>query len=240
MWSWGNNGNGQLGDGTNTARTSPVQVIQLTGVVGISAGVAFSVALKSDGTVWAWGTNGAGQLGDGTNAQRLSPVQVARLTNVICIAAGPATHTLALKSDGTVWGWGYNGYGELGDGSGTTRYNIVRVSDLTSIIAIATVDDHSSAVKSDGTVLSWGYNGNGELGDGSITQRFVPVTVTGFSGGLAVAAGSSHSLALKNDGFVWAWGSNLGRSVWRRDAGQQHCSCCRTADWASASAFAKY
>jgi alpha-tubulin suppressor-like RCC1 family protein len=208
VWAWGSNGNGQLGDGTNTARTSPVQVIQLSGVVGISAGVAFSVALKSDGTVWAWGTNGAGQLGDGTNTQRLSPVQVAGLTNVISIAAGPATHTLALKSDGTVWGWGYNGYGELGDGSTTTRFNIVRASDLTSIVAIATVDDHSSAVKSDGTVFSWGYNGNGELGDGSITQRLVPIPVTGFTGGLAVAVGTSHSLALKNDGVVWAWGSN--------------------------------
>ena len=208
MWSWGSNGSGQLGDGTNTGRTSPVQVIQLTGVVGISAGVSFSIALKSDGTVWGWGVNNAGQLGDGTNVGRLSPVQVAGLTGVISIAAGPATHTLALKSDGTVWGWGYNGYGELGDGGTGFRYNIVRVSDLISIIAIATVDDHSLAVKSDGTVFSWGYNGNGELGDGSITQRLVPVTVTGFSGGLAVAAGTSHSLALKNDGFVWAWGSN--------------------------------
>ncbi len=70
-------------------------------------------------------------------------------------AAGPAAHTLALKSDGTVWGWGYNGYGELGDGSNTTRFNIVRASDLTSIIAIAGVNDHSLAVKSDGTVFSW-------------------------------------------------------------------------------------
>jgi alpha-tubulin suppressor-like RCC1 family protein len=208
VWSWGFNSSGQLGDGTNTGRTSPVQVIQLTGVVGISAGASFSVALKSDGTVWAWGVNNAGQLGDGTNTGRLSPVQVAGLTNVQSITAGPSTHTLALKSDGTVWGWGYNGYGELGDGGTGVRNNIVRVSDLISIIAIATVDDHSLAVKSDGTVFSWGYNGNGELGDGSITQRLVPVPVTGFSGGLAVAAGTSHSLALKNDGFVWAWGSN--------------------------------
>jgi alpha-tubulin suppressor-like RCC1 family protein len=209
VWSWGSNGNGQLGDGTQTARSSPVQVIQLSGVVGISAGNSFSVALKSDGTVWAWGINGAGQLGDGTNTPKLSPVQVAGLTGVISITAGPGSHTLALKSDGTVWGWGYNGYGELGDGSsGNFRYNIVRASDLTSIIAIAGVDDHSLAVKSDGTVFSFGLNGNGQLGDGSITQRLVPVPVTGFSGGLAVAAGTTHSLALKNDGFVWAWGSN--------------------------------
>jgi alpha-tubulin suppressor-like RCC1 family protein len=209
VWAWGSNGNGQIGDGTNTGRQSPVQVIQLSGVVGISAGVGFSVALKSDGTVWAWGVNSAGQLGDGTNVQKLSPVQVAGLTNVQYITAGPATHTLALKTDGTVWGWGYNGYGELGDGSqGNFRYNIVRASDLTSIIAIATVDDHSSAVKSDGTVFSWGLNNVGQLGDGSIAQRLVAVPVTGFSGGLAVAVGTSHSWALKNDGFVWVWGSN--------------------------------
>ncbi len=208
VWAWGNNGNGQLGDGTNTFRPSPVQVIQLTGVVAVSAGAAFSIALKSDGTVWGWGTNGAGQLGDGTNTQRLSPVQVAGLTGVISIAAGPAAHTLALKSDGTVWGWGYNAYGELGDGSSTTRFNIVRASDLTSIIAIAGVNDHSLAVKSDGTVFSWGLNNVGQLGTGNISQRLVPGPVTGFTGGLAVAAGDSHSLALKNDGFVWAWGSN--------------------------------
>jgi len=205
--AWGDNANGQFGDGTNTSRNTPVQVSGLTGVVNIAAGIIHSLALKSDGTVWAWGYNGHGQLGDGTTTGRNTPVQVSGLTGVVDIAAG-TYHSLALKSDGTVWVWGSNNYGQLGDGTTTNRNTPVQVSGLTGVVDIAAGTTHSLALKSDGTVWVWGYNGHGQLGDGTNTSRNTPVQVSGLTGVVNIAAGDVHSLALKSDGTVWAWGYN--------------------------------
>ena len=123
-WAWGNNGDGQLGDGTTTGRATPGQVSGLSGIIAIACGEDHTIALKSDGTLWAWGYNGSGQLGDGTTNETYpygttTPVQVSKLSDVIAIACG-ALHTIALKSDGTVWAWGDNGYGQLGDGTYTS------------------------------------------------------------------------------------------------------------------------
>ncbi|MCL2775481.1 MAG: S8 family serine peptidase, partial [Oscillospiraceae bacterium] len=117
-------------------------------------------------------------------------------------------YTLALKSDGTVWAWGYNSYGQCGNGSIGKSEKLTQVVGLSSIIAIVAWQNHSMALKSDGTVWAWGYNSNGQLGDGTTTQRTTPVQVTGLSGIIAISAGSSHSMALKSDGTVWAWGYN--------------------------------
>lgn len=211
VWSFGANASGQLGDGTATGRSTPVQVAGLTGVTAIAAGSAHSVALKSDGTVVAWGMNSYGQLGDGTTTQRNQPTPVPGLTGVTAIAAG-GNHTLALKSDGSVVAWGYNLAGQIGDGtagSGNNRTSPVAVSGLTSgVIAIAGGANHSLAAKSDGTVYGWGTNGSGQLGDGTQTQRNAPTQVTGLTDVTAVAAGGTHSLARKSDGSVVGWGAN--------------------------------
>ena len=133
-------------------------------------------------------------------------MQVSGLTGVIALAAG-SWHNLALKSDGTVWAWGDNGSGQLGDGSTTDRSTPVQVSGR--VIAIAAGSYHSLALKSDGAIWAWGSNGSGQLGDGSTSYyNSTPVPVSGLSGVIALAAGSSHTLALKSDGTVWAWGSN--------------------------------
>ena len=209
MWAWGYNAGGRLGDGTNTARSIPTLVSGLSNVVAVAAGDDFSLALKTDGTVWAWGTNGNGQLGDGTVSPSLTPGPVPGLTDAVAIAAGSA-HGMAIKrSDGSVWTWGYNGYGELGDGDTTARANIVRASDLTGIVAIAGGQYHSLAVKSDGTVWAWGRNANGQRGNGSTTGSAVPVAVRGLTNAVAAAAGYDHSLALSARGEIYsAWGSN--------------------------------
>jgi alpha-tubulin suppressor-like RCC1 family protein len=125
------------------------------------------------------------------------------------IAAGIAAQfSLGLKSDSTVWAWGYNGVGQLGNGT-TTQSNIpVQVSSLTGVIAIAAGTNHGLALKSDSTVWAWGYNGNGQLGNGTTTQSNIPVQVSGLTGIIAIAAGNQHSLALKSDGTVWTWGYN--------------------------------
>lgn len=121
VWTWGGNFSGQLGDGTMTLRTVPTPVSGLTGVSAISAGWQHTVALRSDGTVLAWGDNHWGQLGDDTTTAHLSPVRVSGLTGVTAISAGGWHFTVALRHDGTVWAWGNNAFGLLGDGTTTNR-----------------------------------------------------------------------------------------------------------------------
>ncbi|MFA7150813.1 MAG: prepilin-type N-terminal cleavage/methylation domain-containing protein [Candidatus Paceibacterota bacterium] len=224
VFAWGYNSAGQLGDNTTLERLSGVQVKDSTGddffenAEGIAAGAYHSLALKSDGTVYAWGFNGGGQLGDDSTTNSSLPVQVkgvggsGNLTNATSVAAG-YFHSLALKSDGTVYAWGYNNYGQLGDNSTTERHVPIQVS-ITSVSAIAAGDYHSLALKSDGTVWAWGKNDNGQLGDNSTTERLVPIQVKGVGGEgnlsdiIDVSAGVWFSLALKSDGTVYAWGYN--------------------------------
>ena len=227
VWGWGYNANGQLGNGsTGNTESRPLQVMingttPLDGVTAIAAGSSHSLASKSDGTVWSWGANNNGQLGDGTTVRKLNPVQVKisateELTDVTAVTAG--SHSLALKSDGTVWSWGYNNRGQLGDGTDVTRNRPVQVKvgateELTDVTAISTFNMHSLALKSDGTMWAWGSNTSGQLGDGSTEDRKRPVQVMiseteELTGVTAISAGNDHSLALKNDGTAQASGWN--------------------------------
>ncbi|WP_165452515.1 S-layer homology domain-containing protein [Paenibacillus thalictri] len=207
VWAWGRNEDGDLGDGTTTQRTTPVQVSGLSNVKAIAAGGYFSLALKEDGTVWSWGINDAGELGDGTTQQRSLPQQVPGLSNIKAIAAG-GNHSLAVDTGGHVWAWGENRYGAVGDGTGTNRKVPVQISGLPDVTAIAGGGYHSLAVDAAGHVWAWGYNSYGQLGDGTTTQRLSPVQVPGLSGMKEVAAGGFHSFAMKSDGMIWSWGLN--------------------------------
>jgi alpha-tubulin suppressor-like RCC1 family protein len=201
-WAWGYNGFGQLGDGTTTDRLTPVQVSGLSGVTAIAAGLAYSLAVKSDGTAWAWGNNWDGELGDGTTMnERSTPVQVSGLSGVTAISGSGGSggsHSLAVKSDGTAWAWGFNTQGELGDGTTNERSTPVQVSGLSGVTAIAAGWYHSLAVKSDGTAWAWGENAYGDLGDGTTNNSSTPVQVSGLSGVTAIAGGGFHSLALSS------------------------------------------
>ena len=208
VWAWGYNMYGQLGDGTTTYRTTPVQVSGLTGATAIAGGENHTIAIKNDGAVWAWGRNEYGQLGDSTGTNRATPVQVSGLAGVVAVAGG-WSHSLALKTDGTVWAWGRNSFLGVGDGIATNRGTPVQVSGLAGVVAIAGGGSHSLALKTDGTVWAWGWNDFGQLGDGTGTYRVTPVQVSGLAGVVAVAGGWGHSLALKTDGTVWAWGYNV-------------------------------
>ncbi|MDR2017364.1 MAG: hypothetical protein LBQ00_00490 [Syntrophobacterales bacterium] len=243
VWAWGWNAFGQLGIGTAVDyRPTPVQVKgplgkgNLTGITALVAGHYHSLALKDDGTVWAWGWNHCGEIGDGTSEScnfkmpldppptiiRPTPVQVkgplgkGNLTGITAIAGG-GWRSLALKYDGTVWTWGWNGWSTLGDGTNDSKPHPtpVQVKNLTGIKAIAGGYNYVLVLKYDGTVWAWGQNdGSGELGDGTTTNRNTPVQVKGkdgvgyLTGITALAAGSNHSLAIKSDGSVWAWGYN--------------------------------
>ncbi|GEL75434.1 hypothetical protein MVI01_72180 [Myxococcus virescens] len=196
---------------TNALGLSASYVFALQGgavcSAAVSGGWCTSFFLKEDGTLWAWGRNEYGQLGDGTTTARFTPVQVHGLTGVAAVAAGNSSHSAALKADGTVWTWGYNGNGALGDGTTTNRATPAQVQGLTGVVAVA-VGGHTVAVKSDGTVWAWGWNEKGQLGDGTTTGRLTPVQVKGLTGVVAVAATSYHTVAVKSDGTVWAWGWN--------------------------------
>ena len=209
VWAWGYNGCGELGDGTWTSHSMPVQVTGLSGVAAIAGGHMYSLAVKNDGTVWAWGYNSDGELGNGTTTtRRNTPGQVTGLNNVTAIAGG-YSHTLALKKDGTVWAWGTNWYGELGDRTGAQqRTTPVQVVGMNSVASIAGGLNYSMALKNDGTLWAWGLNWYGQLGDGTTCTHGAPMQVTGLSGVTAIAGGIWHSLAIKNDGTLWAWGDN--------------------------------
>jgi alpha-tubulin suppressor-like RCC1 family protein len=209
VWSWGDNINYQLGDGTSTNRYAPVQAIGISDVVSVSAGRSHTVALKSDGTVWAWGNNSYGQLGGGRNiiGSGTFPTPSTYLTDVVSVSAG-YYHTVALKSDGTVWACGFNLSGQMGDGTTETRYTPVQVSNLTDVSAIETGTHHNFVIKSDGTVWGWGNNGGGVLGDGTTIDKYTPVQTTGISNVASVSAGQSQVSAITTDGEVWMWGNN--------------------------------
>jgi len=212
LWASGYNNNGQLGDGTPESKSAFIQIGNESDWSTIAAGGNHSLALKSDGTLWAWGLNDNGQLGDGTNDNKSTPVYVrdtggVTLTNITAIACG-MNHTIALKSNGTVWAWGYNDYGQLGDGTYATTNTPVAALGLTGVTTIAGGNCHSLALKSDGTVWAWGLNDNGQLGDGTYATTNTPVAALGLTNVMAIGAGSTHSLALKTNGTVWAWGNN--------------------------------
>ena len=199
LWTMGRNVSGQLGDGTTTDRSSPVQVA--TGVASVAAGDWFTLFVKTDGTLWAVGSNLYGQLGDGTETDRSIPVQVA--TGVALVAAG-GDHAMFVKTNGTLWGMGYNVDGELGDGSMVSRAFPEQVAS--GVVTVAAGYSHTAFVKTDGTLWTTGLNSYGALGDGTATGRFSPVQVT--YGVASVAAGWGHTMFLMTNGALWAMGNN--------------------------------
>ena len=210
IWAWGANYNGQLGAGIpDRYSTVPVQVSGLTNVVRIAAGGDQSFAVKADGTLWVWGQNAWGQLGIGSSVpSSFVPVQVSSLSNIVA-AAGGMFHSIALKSDGSVWAWGHNSWGQLGNGTNTHANAPVQVSGLANVLSIAAGSFHNMAVRADGTVWAWGHNLYGQLGIGSALHSYVPVQVPGLGDVARLAPAGLHTLALKTDGTVWAWGTNM-------------------------------
>ena len=208
VWAWGDNGYNQFGDGTAISSNVPVRIPSLANITAIAAGGYHTIAIKNDKTVWACGYNYYGQVGNGSAAITIEvPVQVSSLTGITTVAAG-IYHSIALKSDGSFWIWGFNVYGQLGNGTNTQSNVPLLISSMTDVSAIAGGEHHTLALKKDGTVWAWGWNVNGQLGDGTNTNSNTPVQITSLSGISAIAAGYEHSLFLKNDNSVWSCGKN--------------------------------
>ena len=316
VWLWGENSDGQLGDGATADRLTPVRAQGIDDAIAIAAGANHSIAVTIAGTVRTWGRNNLAQLGNGTISPQIVPSAIASFGTVLSISS-KFEHSVVTRKDGSAWGWGANGPGQLGNGmtgtsesapvqvvaiggSGTldvggpidaqpvaiddavsvinsetlmeslrggdaggdsVTFSILgqpsqgaltlidnttgafsytpatsgevsftfKVNDGTSDSNTATVQvfiastatkpsmaasingnlgNHTLILKRDGTVWAWGHNAQGQLGDGTTTSRLTPAQIEGLVNIIAVAAGSNYSLALRADGTVWAWGSN--------------------------------
>jgi alpha-tubulin suppressor-like RCC1 family protein len=237
LWGWGDNSNGQLGDGSLTPHSAPGRIGSASNWRSHSSGLSHAVALRSDGTLWSWGDNSSGQLGDGSQNRSLVPIQISNTwpssaaNDWTAVAAGD-THTLALKADGTLWSWGDNSSGQLGN-NGTPPHGTVPNQVVTlnaafdrSWVAVAAGGAHSLALQADGTLWAWGDNSGGQLGDPLIVASIntpnqvanatlLPPSNSGWRG---IAAGTAHTLAQQADGTLWSWGSNFFGQLGNGDA----------------------
>ncbi len=210
MWSCGRNV-GAIGDGSfdDISVNPPVQIGTGFTWTDISCGYQYGLAVRQDGTLWAWGrTDNNGSLGDGTSTASASPIQIGTDTNWAKVYAGER-HSMAIKTNGTLWAWGSNDWGYLGDGTQAGKTSPVQIGTGTDWASIALGDRHSLGIKTDGTLWTWGLNDNGQLGDGTSgggNIRTSPIQIGTGTNWKSVAAGYFHSIGLKTDGTLWSWG----------------------------------
>ena len=219
LWGWGDNDYGGVGVNTGSGYSkysSPVQIGSLTTWAVVTGGGFSAVqAVKTDGSLWMWGIAGNGGLGNGTVTGNISsPVQLGSLTNWSKVASGAENHQLHIKTDGTLWSWGNNNYGQLGLNDTSNRNSPVQVGSSTGWTDISAGYQQSGGVDA-GKLYMWGRNNNGEVGDNTKNQRNAPVQIGSLTTWENVAVGNAMVLAKKTDGTIWGWGAN-----WQGQAGQ--------------------
>ena len=210
-YGWGQSGDGQLGDDTTSNRSSPVTVVGgITNWSQVSAGGSHSLGVTTTGIAYAWGLGTSGQIGDDTTSNRSSPVTVVGgITNWKQVSAGNLD-SLGVTSTGIAYGWGSNGFGNIGDGTATSRLSPVTVvGGITNWSQVSAGGDHSLGVTSTGIAYAWGLNTDGQLGDNTGTTRSSPVTVVGgITNWRQLDAGSQHRLGVIATGIAYGWGNN--------------------------------
>lgn len=214
LWSFGNNWRGQLGwgfyynIGDKVDYSSPVQIGKDNNWKSAFCGDAYTIGLKTDGTIWAWGENQYGQLGLLSTINCPMPFQIGTDNRWQSVSCG-WYHTVALKSNGTLWAWGYNSTGQLGLGDTENRLSPVQVGADTDWQAVACGGLHTVALKTNGTLWAWGCNSNGQLGLGDTAKRTTPVQIGTDNHWKSVSCGGDHTMAIKTDDSLWVWGWNL-------------------------------
>lgn len=228
VWCWGKNEHGGLGDGTQTDRDVPTPVFTPPGwdttapVAGVEVGRTHTCATKTNGRLWCWGRNGEFQLGNGSVTSTSVPQRVGTSTETSWaqVVSG-ASHSCATKFDDTLWCWGVNADGQIGDGTTKARTRPNQVGTDQDWATLSSFASHNCATKSDGRMWCWGKNRYGQLGDGSRENRSSVTQVQAHIDWHRVSAGVRHSCAIKTDGSLWCWGSNangqlgLGVPNWR-------------------------
>jgi alpha-tubulin suppressor-like RCC1 family protein len=200
LWTWGLNSTGQIGDGTVINRSSPVQIGNLTNWKQVSAGDGITAAVKVDGSLWTWGNNSDGQLGDGTVISKSSPIQIGALRNWKSVSVGGYGgngFVGAVKTDGTLWAWGKNAFGQLGDGTVLSRSSPIQIGSDVNWKEVFTSDARIHATKTDGTLWAWGYNNNGELMSGDVEFRSSPIQVGTLATWQSVAPAINATIAIR-------------------------------------------
>jgi len=212
-WCWGYDVYGALGDGdtTHTNKFSPVAVAGGHTFISLTAGYIHSCGVDTSGSAWCWGDDRYGDLGDGdpTQTNKYSPVAVLGGHTFTSVTAG-ASHSCGLATTGSAWCWGYDGNGQLGDGSPITE-GPVAVSGGHTFTSVTAGGSQSCGVDRSGSAWCWGYGRNGQLGDGDTTSpyKYSPVAVLGGHTFTSVTAGADHSCGLATSGSAWCWGWDL-------------------------------
>jgi autotransporter-associated beta strand protein len=209
VWGWGLNTNGQLGNGTNTSSLVPIKTSSFT-LTSISCGAFHSSAIVS-GVLYSWGLNSSGQLGDGTTVDKNTPVQESTATSTWTKVACGNSYTVGIRADGSIWAWGLNDNGQLGDNTLVNKSVPTREYTASTLwTQVACGVNHTMAKRSTGALYAWGNNTNGQLGDGTLVNKSVPTReVTASLVWNNLSCGESHSVATRNDNSLWAWGTNI-------------------------------
>ena len=210
LWVWGYNRFGQLGLGDTTYRNIPTQVGIETNWLSVSAGSEYTIAIRTDGTLWSWGYNCNGELGlgdGGEGTDRYVPTQVGTESNWLSVSVG-SDHTIAKKTDGTLWSWGGNFYGQLGLGDTVYRNIPTQIGAETNWSYISAGNRYTTVIKTNETLWSWGYNNYGQLGLGDKINRNIPTQVETETNWFSVSSNRYHTVAIKSDGTLWSWGTN--------------------------------
>lgn len=208
LWMWGQNGSGRLGIGNTVYQSSPVQVGALTNWNNVTSGLYHTIAVKNDGTLWSWGNNDTGQLGiDTVYGSKSSPVQIGALSTWLKISAG-AYFNLAIKTDGTLWSWGLNSFGQLGLNDQINRSSPVQVGALTNWTNISNGGSFSTAIKNDGTIWAWGANSIGALGQNDAINRSSPVQIGALTNWSEISSIGNAAFAINSSNQLYSWGQN--------------------------------
>jgi len=214
LWSWGVNYNGILGDNTTVNKSSPVQVGADSDWAEFATGEGFGAAIKENGTLWIWGNNYDGVFGNNSDSwpadNRSSPIQIGSDTNWAQVSCGEYCMA-AIKNDGSLYAWGENNYGILGDGTTDSRSSPVQIgSDTWKQISLSPENNQAFAlaIKSNGTLWAWGRNDDGQLGDNTTIYKSSPIQIGSETSWSYVAASRRTSYGIKADGSLWAWGYN--------------------------------
>lgn len=206
LWMWGYNYYGRIGDGTTIPKNSPTKIGTDTWQFVVSC-TRQTLAIKTNGTLWGWGYNQFGQLGDGSNINKLTPTQIGTDNDWRMVSTSNYGYTLAIKLNGTLWAWGNNGLGQLGDGTNISKLTPIQIGTDTNWKSVYSGTNFSMAIKTDGTLWTWGDNRYGQLGNGSYVNKLVPTQI-GTDNDWIAAQASAGAHAIKSNGTLWAWGSN--------------------------------